>query len=270
MSVEGSKVFMTTNPDSPAHHLKRDILNGENPDVRSWEFTLDDNPTLTEGKKDFWKRQYTGLWYKRNILGLWVAAEGAIYDVWDEERHVVDEIPAIIRWLCASVDYGTSNPFSALLLGIGIDRKVYVVSEYRYDGRAKRRQLTDPEYSEQMKTWLTNPLPNLRNVEVPWTVIDPSAASFRAQCSRDGLKPWPATNDVIDGIRTVASMLAKDQLRVHRSCRGLIEEMPAYSWDDKAALLGEDKPVKVADHGCDSLRYGVFTTQKTWRSYVAA
>jgi hypothetical protein len=96
-------------------------------------------------------------------------------------------------------------------------------------------------------------------------VVDPSAASFIAQLRRDGLTPVPGDNAVLDGIREVSSLLASNRLRVHRSCVGLIEEIPGYVWDEKAVGQGRDEPLKINDHGCDGTRYLTFTTRRIWR-----
>ena len=79
-AMGGAKIFGTTNPDSPFHWLKQDILSMDEGDVRSWQFALEDNPELTQEDKDYLRRQYKGLWYQRFIEGKWVQAEGAIYD----------------------------------------------------------------------------------------------------------------------------------------------------------------------------------------------
>lgn len=265
----GNRLIATTNPDAAAHWLRKEFINrGPEVGVTSFAFKLDDNPALDEDYKDLLRRQYTGLWFKRFIDGLWVAAEGSIYDMFDEARHVVTDLPPIAAWVSAGIDYGTSNPCHAVLIGRGIDQRLYVTSEWRWDGRAARKQLTDVEYSERVRAWLAAPTPGIVDVVPPYLVIDPSAASFIAQCHRDKLKPWPADNSVTDGIRLVASLLAADRLRIHSSCTALIEEIGSYCWDERAALLGEDKPIKVDDHGVDALRYALKTTEGTWRRHV--
>lgn len=267
-SVPGAKIFATTNPDSPNHWLRTKWLKG-NPNVRSWHFTLDDNPFLEPSYVQFLKTSYVGLWYQRFILGKWVAAEGAIYDALDHRRHIVPAaaVPAILDWIVAGVDYGTSNPFHAVLVGRGTDNRLWVTSEYRHDARAAQRQLTDSAYSEAFRRWLGNaPIPRtaFRGVEPRYVVVDPSAASFRVQLHTDGVPSWPAENDVLDGIRTVSNVLGNDQLRISDSCRHLIDELSGYSWDPKAQKLGEDKPLKVSDHGPDALRYALHTTRPYW------
>lgn len=271
ISVPGARLFGSTNPDSPAHWLKTGWLDAGNPAVRAWHFTLDDNTTLDPEYVAHLKRSYVGLWYQRFILGKWVIAEGAIYDMWDETRHIVDKIPNIVQWLGTGTDYGTTNPFHAVLIGRGDDRRLYATSEYRYDSRVQRKQLTDVQYSERYRGWLAAaPIPNtqLTGVSPTYHVLDPSAASFRMQLHVDGIAAHLADNSVLDGIRTVSSLLAQHKLLIHRSCAELIKELPGYSWDPKASLLGEDKPLKINDHGCDGLRYVLHTTQSAWRVHV--
>lgn len=269
MSVPGAKLFASTNPGSPAHWLKRDFIDRRDElGIRYWHYTLEDNPSLADDYKNSIKAEFVGLWYRRFVLGEWIAAEGAIFDTWDEERHVVDTIPSIHRWVAAGVDYGTSNPFHAVILGLGVDRRLYATSEWRYDGRHQRRQLTDAEYSERVRGWLAD-IPRIGPVRPQFVAVDPSAASFIAQLHRDKLTPTAANNAVLDGVRTMSSLLAAGKLLVHSSCRSLIAEIPGYSWDDKAAEKGEDKPIKVADHGIDALRYAIFTTRPLWQRHLA-
>lgn len=273
-SVPGAKIFATTNPDNPAHWLRKEyLLRAAATQLRSWHFTIDDNKALDPGYVSWLKSTYTGLWYKRFVLGQWVQAAGAIYDMWDEDRHVVDILPRIQRWIACGVDYGTVNPFAALMLGLGEDGRLYFTNEWRYDSRVARRSLTDIEYSGRMRQWMgqiqSPHEPGRIGVTPEWTVVDPSASSFVTQLYRDGLTPTLANNAVIDGIRSVGSLLATDLLKVHRSCTGWIEEAPSYVWDEKhAEKYGEDKPIKADDHSLDGGRYAVHTTEALWRGQL--
>lgn len=272
MSVPGSKMFLTSNPDNPAHWLRKDFLLREHElDLAQWHFTLDDNPSLTDEYKDAIKSEFTGLWYRRFVLGEWTAASGAIFDMFDEQRHVVDILPPIQRWVGVGIDYGSVAPFAALLLGLGVDGTLYLVAEWRWDSSQKHRQLSDVEYSARVREWITTvriPGSQLHGPVPQYWVVDPSAASFRVQLHQDGVPPVPADNAVEDGIRLVSSLLAIERLKVHRSCEGWLAEVGGYCWDDAAALRGEDKPVKVDDHSLDASRYILKTTRAVWRSAV--
>ncbi|MGX1912414.1 PBSX family phage terminase large subunit [Streptomyces phaeochromogenes] len=266
LSVPGARLFATTNPDSPRHWLKTGYLDraGEL-NLRAWHFKLADNPSLSREYVADLTAEYVGLWRKRMIEGAWCVAEGAIYDMWEESRHVVGTLPEMRRYW-SGVDYGTTNPFAALLLGEGVDDRLYVVGEWRHDSRAVHRSMTDAQYSAAVRTWLAG-----LDIAPEWTFIDPSAASFSTQLWQDGHPGLArATNDVTDGIRSVAALLAAGRLLVHESCEGLLAELPAYSWDPKATERGEDAPLKVNDHSADALRYVVHSTAHEWRHLLTA
>jgi PBSX family phage terminase large subunit len=270
LRLPGAMGFFTTNPDGPQHWLKRTFLAREGEiDLRSFHFTIDDNPNLDARYVTAIKKDFVGLWFRRFILGEWVQAEGAIYDMWDQDRFVVKECPPFERtWL--GIDYGTSNAFVALLFGLAEDGKIYIAREYRWDGRAKHKQKTDSEYSGEIREWLAA----LHKTGIPmpdWIWVDPSAASFLQQLWRDGLHGVrPANNDVADGLRVTARTLAQDRMRIHESCEGLIVELPGYGWDALAQARGEDKPLKVNDHGPDALRYGTLSSEWIWRRHPLA
>lgn len=278
LSVAGAKLFGTTNPDNPQHWFKRDFLDAGLEHLASWHFTLDDNPALPDEYVAQLKAENTGLWYKRNILGLWVAAGGAIYDSFDEARDVIGSpsdataipvpdgaTPAIDRWW-VGVDYGTTNPFAAVLIALVGDGSLVAVDEWRWDSKLRQRQLTDAEYSERMMAWLAE-CRERWGADPDRIYIDPSAASFRVQLRRDDVVGVnPADNEVIDGIRTTASLLASGRLKIHARCTGLLAEIPGYVWDEKATNKGEDAPVKLNDHSVDALRYALHTGKSWWRS----
>lgn len=281
LSIPGAQLFATTNPDGPAHwlkvgyldrarlHLDRDgqlhHLDGDDRlNLHRFSFQLADNPNLTPEYVADVSAEFTGLWHRRLILGEWVLAEGVIYESWDPARHVVDELPDIARWLALAVDYGTTNPFHALLIGLGVDGRLYAAHEWRWDSKKQRGSLTDAEYSSRLRAWVDG-----LGVRPEHTIIDPSAASFRVQLHRDGWTSVLADNDVVDGIRDTASLFATGRLLVSKACPALIAEIPAYAWDEDAAAKGEDKPIKLNDHGVDALRYGIRTTRTLWQHRLA-
>lgn len=282
MSPPGARGFATTNPDNPSHWLKAEVIDrADELGYAVWHFLLDDNPSLTPEFKASIELENVGLWYQRNVRGLWVLAEGVIYDGWDADRIVSEDRPDIRDWVVA-VDYGTAGVFAALLIGHGADGRLWVVDEWRHDARKAQRQLTDVEYSKALRDWLADldPMSNAVESKAPGArtpsriVVDPSATSFITQLHKDAnalgeqWRPRLADNAVADGIRWTSSLMRGDRLRVDPSCTGLLAEVPGYVWDPKAALLGEDKPVKRDDHSCDALRYGVMGTRRWWRHWL--
>ena len=100
------------------------------------------------------------------------------------------------------------------------------------------------------------------NTEIRAVILDPAAASFKAQLEKDGFKVKKAKNDVLAGIRLVATLLLTGSIFIDKSCENLIKEFASYIWDAKAADKGEDKPVKEHDHALDALRYFCMTIIK--------
>lgn len=279
-SVEGSKFWFNCNPDGPYHWFKVNWIDkstgylgkerveqirkkaaeeGKDPGLKEilyLHFTMDDNLSLSEEIKARYRSMYIGVFFKRYILGLWAAAEGVIYDMFDPEKHVknIKEFFQILvngnRYV--SCDYGTQNATVFLLWNKGIDGKWYCIREYYYSGRDKGKQKTDAEYADDLKKWLDG-------TRIKAMIVDPSAASFIAELRKRGYKVIKANNDVLDGIRLVGMLLNLEMLIFSSSCTETIKEFASYIWDEKAAEHGEDKPVKQHDHGCDAVRYFVST-----------
>ena len=215
------------------------------------EFILDDNTTLPPDYVENIKKEYTGVFYDRFILGKWVLAQGIIYPMYQDA--VVQPPDGDIKQFCMSIDYGTKNAFAALVLAKYGD-VWYAVDEYYYSGRDIGMTKTDEEYAQDLDK-LIEPYGNGRME----TIIDPSAASFITLLrKRGGYKVRKADNAVADGIRETATAMKKGLIKISPDCKDLITEMQGYVWDDKSI---EDKPVKVADHACDALRYFVKTKQ---------
>lgn len=255
LSHENSALVATCNPDSPYHYIKTDFIDRANDiNLNLWHFVLDDNPALPSSYVEALKKEYTGLWFQRYILGLWVLAEGVVYQMFDESRHVrpPEEFNRLTRW-AVSVDYGTRNSCVFGLYGIDITTNAaYMVKEFYYDSVKTGRQKTDSEYAADLLNFISG-------YPVEAVIVDPSALSFITE-----LKQWrrrgiprvlPAINDVIPGIQTVSKLLNTHRLYIHPRCKNTIREFGAYVWDDKAVLRGEDKPMKVSDHSMDQLRY---------------
>lgn len=285
MSPPKAKLFGTTNPDSPAHWLKAKFLDRITTSLngwRSWHFMLDDNPALTEEYKCQIKTEFTGLWYRRFVMGEWVAAEGAVFDMWDVDTHVIpwDQLPEMREIIAVGMDYGTTNPTAALLLGVSAEidalgrptPRLFFIDEYRHDSKVSQMKLTDAELSRAIVEWLAqNHLPANTSTRLTprHVILDPSAASLSIELRKaHGVTTTPADNDVLYGIRTLASLLAEGKLLVSDRCQGFIQEAPGYSWDPKATLKGEDKPLKLADHSLDAGRYALTTTENIWRRYI--
>ena len=279
-SVTGSKYWFNCNPDGPYHWFKVNWIDkaigylgkekvakiredaaktGADPALKKLlyvHFTMDDNLSLSEEIKARYRSMYTGVFFKRYIMGLWAMAEGIIYDMFSEDRHV-KTILEYARQLIdggryVSIDYGTQNATAFLLWNKGRDGKWYCIREYYYSGRDKGIQKTDAEYAEDLKKFLDG-------TPVKAVIVDPSAASFIAELNKHGFTVIQADNAVEDGIRLVATLLNTERIAFSQSCKNTIMEFASYIWDPKAAERGEDKPIKQHDHAMDAVRYFCYT-----------
>jgi len=248
LSLEGARLYGTTNPDSPYHWLKIEI--DKNLDsMISFHFTLDDNPYLPQRYKDDLKAEYGEgtLYYRRFYLGEWCLAEGAIYDMWDERKHVIDTPPFTPKTWYVGIDYGTHNPTCFLMVAID-GGQVYCAKEYYYDSVKKNKSKSDAEYAADLVDFVGD-------TKVTSVIVDPSALSFKVALRACNLTTRDAHNSVLDGIRTTARLLTADKLHVNKSCENLIMEFSSYVWDERSQIIGEDRPMKANDHACDALRY---------------
>ena len=218
---------------------------------------MDDNPSLSTEVKDRYKSMYSGIFYKRFILGQWVMAEGAIYDMWDDEVNVYTELlpgeyETMTRYI--AVDYGTQN--ATVFLEILDDgHTLYVENEYYHSGAKTGRQKTDSEYAQDFINFV-------EGKTVFYTIVDPAAASFRLELRNKGVRVKEADNEVLDGIRLTGAMIGRRLLKINTRCKETLREVPSYTWDPKKSDKGVEMPIKRDDHACDALRYAVKTIVK--------
>jgi PBSX family phage terminase large subunit len=265
ISIPGAKFFADCNPDSPYHWLNTEYLQADHPKeyLKRWRFKLTDNPILPPGNVEMLKALYGPgtLFYRRNIDGEWVMAEGAIYDMFDPAVHVISEWPSGFDKVVVGADYGTATVTSFLMIGRSTDDGTWIAfREYYYDARKANRQKTDAEFSYDFAAFLkghTYPDPYGR-IHPTSIELDPSAASFRLQLRRDGItRVRLADNEVLDGIRIVSTALTDGSYKIHEVCENLPKEKVSYVWDENAVEKGEDKPLKVFDHLQDTERYAL-------------
>lgn len=241
-SVDGSRMWFNCNPGPPTHWFYEEwVKKAAERNALHLHFTMEDNPGLSDKIRARYEGMYTGVFYRRYILGEWCVAEGLVYDFGEE--NIVDTVPSGGEYYI-SVDYGTMNPFSAGLWSLAGARAVRV-AEYYYSGRATMAQRTDEEYCDEVIR-LAGDRP-IRQV-----IVDPSAASFIAALRKRGFTVVKANNDVMDGIRRVSEFLRAGNIKIARGCRDAIAEFGLYRWDEKKT---EDTVIKENDHAMDEIRY---------------
>jgi PBSX family phage terminase large subunit len=252
-SVDGSKYWFNCNPAGPYHWFKLEYLEQlDEKNLLHLHFTMDDNLSLSQRVKERYKRMYKGIFFKRYILGLWVLAEGIIYDMFNQDKHVIKKPPDQFDDFLIGIDFGTNNPTVFLLIGRAND-SFYVLKEYYYNARKESRQKTVSSYSNDLSKFMSE-----SNYAAIY--IDPSASPLIAQLEEDGIYPHQADNAVLDGIQSLSNLLENNRLFIHQDCKETLREFSSYIWDEKAQQRGEDKPIKENDHCLDALRYAIHTS----------
>ena len=250
-SVEGSKFWFNCNPEGPEHWFyKTWVCRAEEHNLLYLHFTMADNPSLSPAIRARYESLYTGVFYQRYIQGLWVAAQGRVYDMFDPNRHLRERLPETQGPVYVSVDYGTQNPTVFLLWQESREGVWCCLREYYWSGRVAMRQKTDGEYADDLEAFLQGVRPRA-------VIVDPSAASFLALLRQRGYAVLGADNQVLAGIRRVGQLLQEGRLLFSAGCTHTASEFQAYVWEEDTQ--GQDRPRKENDHCMDALRYFVST-----------
>lgn len=264
-SVEGSKLWFNCNPGSPSHWFKMNWLDkAKEKGFIHIHFMMEDNPSMSEAKRLTYYNRWAkgGVFFKRFILGLWVMAEGAIFDCLTDDNFYT-KLP-LSAWhlerctYTTGVDVGTQNA-QVYLLGIDDGDTLWIEKEYFYSGRQSEVQKTHSQYGDDYDSFVSG-------FPVSKAVLDPAAASFKAELRNRGHRVKDADNEVIEGIRWMLSVIGCRKVKINKSnCPNLIRQMYSYVWDTKPTEKGKEQPLKKDDDGPDCLRYllkEVFTRRR--------
>jgi PBSX family phage terminase large subunit len=282
------KHFWTMNPGDPNHFVYSEYMDVYLHDpplggYNQWFFTLDDNPAIDDERKAQVKSQYSGVFYRRNILGERCAAEGAIYDMMDESNYYDDSTrPRGLEYQTTryiGIDHGTHNPTVFLdMYDDGVT--VWIDREYYHSSRLKDKsghniQKDPAQYTDDFLRFSEGEDFDGREFVggslhlsdfTPLVVADPSAAPLITAMRNRAIAVKAAKNDVLEGIGAVSTMLRQRNLKVNTDrCPYTKKEMAGYSWNEKLDKVGKDQPLKINDHCPDVVRYIVYTMIPKWR-----
>lgn len=290
--ISFQQLMADCNPDVPHHWLKRRCDSGRTVMLHCRH---EDNPVLftgdelTERGRDYIGKldALTGVRYQRLRKGLWVAAEGLIYEDWAPAVHLLDPFPIPDSWTrWWSVDFGYTNPQVIQMWAEDPDGRLYLYREiYRtrrtVDQHARDALATctreDEDYrhpagadrhAHHGRIW-TEPRPR--------GIVCDHDAEGRAVLERElGLGTIAAKKTVTDGIQAVQARLrtagdGRPRLFILRNSvverdpelldakkpTSTEEEVVGYVWAVKPGAAGglKEEPVKENDHGCDAARY---------------
>lgn len=262
-SLPESKIFITCNPANPNHYLYTEYIMNEDMRednvVRVWTFKLSDNNTLTRGYIENLKASYPkdSLFYKRYIDGLWVSGQGAIYGHFDDNNIYHEDKP--LDWfdrVDVGSDYGASSTTCWNVIGVKYyddHYEYYVIDEGGYNAEQSGVGITNSRIAEMIHETQENN--HLGRDNVFYVSHDASSLQYELEQSSDiHMNIEKYMPDTLESINCIADLIYKNHFHVHERCTRTIDCIQSYEWDEAAARRGEDKPHKVDDHFCDSLR----------------
>lgn len=253
--------FWTCNPDVPEHFIRSDYIDNPNIDIRTWEFSLYDNPVLSEEYMEELKASYSGIYYDRYILGKWVHAEGMVYDEFNRDTHIIEPLTPPEGWpVYGAIDWGYTNPFVFLWATVDPDGRIIIFDEH-YE-------------SKRLIEYHANKIKS-REYQFQHITADHDAQD-NAEIEEHGIITNPAIKDVSIGIQKVKARLkthgdGRPRLFITRNCKNLLREFPLYRWSEsKHGKADKEEPVKVNDHAMDAVRYLVMSIDnsqapRVWR-----
>lgn len=244
-SVTGRRIWMNCNPEGPGHwFLKEFIQEAESKRIYHLRFTLDDNLTLDQAVKEGYHRQWSGVFYLRNILGEWAAAEGAIYmDLVERpERYLIDEheLPQGLQFGTIGVDFGgrlSGHSFTFTAFTRRFETIVTMKDFYR-KGVITPQQL-ESDFLDFVRSC------EQYNIPIAEILADSAEQVLIAGLNKaliEAKMPYQVTNAkkglIIDRIRLYVSLLAQERWKIMRHCKHTFDAFTTAVFDDKSL---EDK-----------------------------
>ena len=243
-SGDGARIVFDTNPDNPEHWLKKDYIDSKSENIISYHFELDDNTFLSERYiKNIKESTPSGMFYDRDIKGLWVTGEGVVYSDFDGNKHFISDISGIeFETYIAGVDWGYSHYGSIVVFGIDKDNKWYLIEEHAM-------QFKEIDY------WVTVAL----GIKARYGNINFYCDSARPEhverFRREKIRAINADKSVLSGIEEVARLIKLNRFFVLSSkVKQFKKEIYNYIWDERTG-----DPVKENDDVMDSIRYAVYS-----------
>ena len=275
-SVLGSKMWFSCNPGNPNHYFKKEWIDkAVVKRILYLHFTMNDNPSLSPAIKARYEKMYAGVFRKRFILGLWVTADGLVYSMFNEDRHVQELNIGFDRIFVAG-DFGIYNATTFGVYGYSKRlRHYHLIESYYHSGREAEQQLTEADINSNStfsnvlqkttKEYANDLVKMIRGYDTDYIILDPSASAMIVELQkhpyivRKQIPIIPARNDVNLGISFHAELLTENRFTLDPSNTHDIDEYYAYSWDNKASERGVDQVVKEFDHCMDRNRYACLT-----------
>lgn len=261
-SYEGARIFIDTNPENPMHPIKTDYIDKDGQmlsdghlNIKSFNFTLYDNTFLPKDYiESIEKSTPSGMFFDRDILGLWVNSEGVVYQDFNKSMVITDEViknTMFTRYI-AGVDWGYEHLGTMVVVGITVKGNYILLEEI-----AEQHQEIDfwVEQAKKIKEKYGN---------IPF-YADTARPEHIARFSRENINVKNGDKAILSGIEEVAKLMKQKKFYVWENCKQFLKEVYNYVWDSKKGL-----PLKTSDDLMDALRYAIYTDSILNKSYEYA
>lgn len=259
---QGSALFIGTpkgyNALFDLYNLENDPQRGQH--FRSFRFTSYDNPHINKDEIDQAKLELSDIKFAQEYLAEFKKTEGLVYPMFDRKLSTFDMDKRdylLMRYKDATtyggVDFGWTNPTAIIKVIKDQDDNFYVVDEWVHTGKTNAEMI---EYAKTMGITLFYP--------------DPAEPDRIKEMERAGMSIRAVNKDIDKGIDCVRNLLKNKKLFVYEGCRNTIAEFETYSYEDnKSDRNDKEKPIDVANHCMDALRYALFMLSTTLQRFKA-
>jgi PBSX family phage terminase large subunit len=243
LSVENAKIWFTCNPESPEHWFHTDYILGNQPGIKRLHFLMEDNPIMTPEKIKRAEQIFTGVFFQRYILGLWVRAEGVIFRQFADNpsNWLIDELTESemrsLRFITFGVDYG-ENKSHTVFVATGFNRNassIYALAERKLDSKG-----IDPVAIENAFVDFVRDIMRLYpGVRLTYAFCDhpetiTNGINKRLQKERLPLVAVTARKEEINTrIYAQDKMLNLGIMKIHKRCPMLVHSLSNQVWDEK-------------------------------------
>ncbi len=248
-SGTGARILVDTNPDHPEHWLKVEYIDKtDGVTIQTFHYELDENPFLSERYRNNIKNSTpAGMFYDRDIKGLWVSAEGVVYKDFNKDIHYIksSQVPVQISKIFAGVDWGYEHPGAIVVIGKTSNGEYYLLEEHS-------KQHEEIDYWVGVAKGIKKRYGNIL------FYCDSARPEHVERFRREGLRARNADKAVLSGVEVVAKLMKTQKLKiVEEKVKLFKKEVFMYVWNERTG-----EPVKQWDDVLDALRYAVYTEQK--------
>ena len=272
-SVDGSKFWFNCNPGNPGHWFKKNWIDkAKEKNLIYLHFDMNDNLSLSEKIKERYRSMYSGVFYKRYVLGLWVAAEGAVYEQFSNnaDDYIIDKLPGDLVCCTVGMDFGGNKSAHAIVC-VGITRKfrsVVVIDEYYRKEKIDSVQL-QRDTAAFLKKCIGRGLPKIGDIYCD-SAEQVLIQDIKLEVAKQKL-PVAVHNarkgSINERIAFYNSLIAQKRFFVMRNCKHVIEALQGAVWDSKKF---EDVRLDNGTTNIDSLDAMEYSTEPYMKQIIKA